>query len=278
VVDRAKYFTNHNRIELIITYRCNMKCINCEAQVRQAPSSKEMSVKQISKFIRESIENNIRWESIRVLGGEPTLHSEIYSIIECLDKYKRDFSPNTVIMVVTNGYGNFVNRILSELSTKYSIMIENSKKTSNLQSHFSPINQAPMDLEAYKNCNFINGCWIPTICGIALDIHGYYPCSAAAAIARVFGLTVARKTIPLSADDFTELLSVFCEKCGHYYSKINNAISHRQIEECTVQEIESIINSQQVVMEEQITKEIISPIWEKALYQWKIKEPKLTKY
>jgi len=43
-----------------------------------------MSVEQIQKFINESVDNNVKWERIRVMGGEPTLHPDIFEILNLL--------------------------------------------------------------------------------------------------------------------------------------------------------------------------------------------------
>lgn len=277
---RTKYLVNHNRIEIIVTYECNRNCYNCEAQVRQAPSKEKMTVEQIEKFVSESIANSIKWEYIRVLGGEPTLHKDIHKIIEIIANYKNNYSPETIIVLVTNGYGAYVNKVIDELKEKYEIKIENSNKNSDIQSHFSPINQAPIDLEEYKDQDLEKGCWIPTICGIALDLHGYYPCSASAAADRVFGYDLGRKSLPQTEDSFLDLYKPFCHKCGHYYNEINDIADFEIADMERVEELEELINANQdrIGKKMNLKEEIISPVWEKALRKWRKAPPTLLKY
>ena len=110
-------------------------------------------LEQIEKFLKQSIEKNVKWKSIRLLGGEPTLHPEIEKIVQILLEYKEKYSKECNITVVSNGSGEFVNSILDRLKNKYTIEIQNSNKISDIQVGFSPVNQAPIDMEEYKLLN-----------------------------------------------------------------------------------------------------------------------------
>lgn len=279
-MNRISYPANIFRIELIITYRCNRRCFNCEAQVRQAPDSLDMTLKQITKFVAESKECGRKWDQIRVLGGEPTLHNEIDEIIKLLCDYKKSFSPNTQITIVTNGYGEYVTTVLKRLKERYDIVIENSHKISDIQPSFSPINQAPLDECEYHDQEYSKGCWIPTICGIALDKYGYYPCSASAAADRIFGADVGKKSLPLSSDVFRDDFRYFCSRCGHFLNEINYIAT----EECKsteeIDKLEELINSNQAQMAKKhfLFSECISPTWANALKKWKENKPAMTEY
>jgi len=239
--------------------------------VRQAPSKEKITVEQIENFIAESIENSKKWEHIRILGGEPTLHKDINKIMKVLVEYKNNYSKETIITLVTNGYGDYVNKIKDELEVNYDIKIENSNKTSDIQSHFSPINQAPIDMVEYKNEDFTKGCWITTICGIALDLHGYYPCSASAAADRVLRFGLGMKKFPLAEDSLSNSFTPFCSRCGHYYNEINDIAEFETADMGKVEELEHLINSNQKRIGEKmnLTEEIISPVWKKALKEWR---------
>lgn len=277
---RTKYERSLDRIELIITYQCNRKCYNCEALVRQAPSNECMQVEQIQKFIEESVENKIKWKNIRVLGGEPTLHKDIDKIIELLVNYKNKYSPNTNIAIISNGTGAYVNTVLKELAEKYAIDVQNSNKISDVQPQFSPINQAPIDVEEYKNMDFSKGCWITTVCGIALDMYGYYPCSAAAAAARVFGYDVGRKHMPSKSDTMDDLFPKFCRICGHHYNKINEISNLEVANNDNVEELEKTIELNQKRIENQtsLDYEVISKTWKQVLLNYKKQPLILNKY
>ena len=88
-----QFSPSHRYAEIDITYKCNLKCINCNRSCTQAPSDLEMPVAKIEKFIKQSIEKQFEWERIRILGGEPTLHSRIFDIIGLLIDYRREHNP-----------------------------------------------------------------------------------------------------------------------------------------------------------------------------------------
>lgn len=277
---RTKYERSVERIELIITYKCNRRCYNCEASVRQAPSNDYMTVEQIQKFVDESIEKQIKWKNIRVLGGEPTLHKDIQAIISVLFKYKQKFNTKTQITIVTNGTGKLVNTVIDELVDEFHINVQNSNKKSDIQPQFSPVNQAPIDVEEYKNMDFTKGCWITTACGIALDMYGYYPCSAAAATARVFGYDIGRKYLPEKSDRMDDLYPRFCSICGHYYNEINNLSDFPIANDDNADELEELINEKQKLIEStmNLKDEVISKTWREQLDKYKNQTPVMTRY
>lgn len=281
--NRAKFERNIRRIEIMITYACNMSCYNCEAMVRQAPASEAMTVEQIEKFVAESIEHNKKWESIRVIGGEPTVHKDVIQIFEVLQKYKEEFSPETVITIVTNGHGDFVKNRIKILSEKFGIKVDSSDKVSDEQYHFTPINQAPIDYDHMKNEDLTKGCWITSFCGIALSKHGYYPCTSSAAIDRVFGFDKGRKDFPADNDSMNDLFEQFCKLCGHYEHELNNRVNFDVKDESDVIKLEEVVRGNKRKIDEvKASKRIIddstSPTWTEGLDNWRTNKPVLTKY
>ncbi len=208
-----RYIRSRSQIELDITYHCNLKCINCDRSCRQAPSTEQMTVEQIQMFVKESIEKNAKWERIKVLGGEPTLHPDLLKILSLLLEYKKHFSSSVRIQLFTNGYGNKVASILSKVPIE--IEIKNSMYPSDTNK-FIPFNKAPTDSILLKMADFSNGCWITSKCGIGLTPYGYYCCAAAGSVDRVFGFDIGRKELPPANDTMVDQLRVFCELCGHY--------------------------------------------------------------
>jgi hypothetical protein len=54
--------TNRKRrdyAEIEITYKCNLKCINCNRSCAQAPSDLEMPVSDVENFVAQSIEKKL---------------------------------------------------------------------------------------------------------------------------------------------------------------------------------------------------------------------------
>jgi molybdenum cofactor biosynthesis enzyme MoaA len=105
-----EYKPNHHRIEIDITFKCNLNCFNCNRSCRQAPSDEAMSVDQIKKFIGESISQIRKWECITIMGGEPTLHPGIFEIIKILLLYCKEHSPETSIRIASNGFARRLKR------------------------------------------------------------------------------------------------------------------------------------------------------------------------
>ena len=241
------YKQNHYKIEIDITYKCNLKCMNCNRSCRQAASEECMSVEQIEKFIKESKEQKRKWEQITIAGGEPTLHPNIFDIIQLLLSYKKNFSPNTRLEFVTNGYGYEVNSVLSKIPSE--VVIRNTKKQP-IPFCFYPFNTAPIDVGKYKYADYSNGCSVVQICGVGLTRYGYYTSSVAGGIDRVCGFNIGRKSLPSLDDSMVDQRKILCRYCGHFKEFIN-----------------------------EITKEEkISLSWEKAYENYQNKKPYLSLY
>lgn len=240
-----EYTRSREFIEIDITYRCNLKCINCNRSCRQAPSNEQMTVEQIQNFIKESIDNNVNWERIRVMGGEPTLHPNIFEILNLLLEYKKKKSPDTHIQLVTNGFGKIVNNIISKVPKE--IEIDNPSKKSGVQL-FDPFNMAPQDSVRYRYADYSSGCGVISIDGVGLTPYGYYPCAVAGGIDRILGFDYGRKKLPSSDDSMTDQLEVFCKLCGHFRAAKRTNI------------------------------EVMSPTWKIAYEKYKKRKPKLSLY
>lgn len=101
-----RYRRSRKSIEIDITWDCNLYCYNCNRSCRQAPTDDQMTVEQIQQFVDESQQAAIQWERIRVIGGEPTLHPQLFNILDVLLAYRHHQNksqPNSRIEVVTNG-------------------------------------------------------------------------------------------------------------------------------------------------------------------------------
>lgn len=208
-----QYKRSYRLIEIDITYRCNLRCPNCNRSCGQAPSKEEMTVEQIEEFIKNSIDNNVKWKQIRLIGGEPTLHSKFFTILELLLIYRSTYNPDLHIVVATNGFGDYVKKVLSKIPKD--IIIENTYKDFEIPTFF-PFNIAPKDSILYKNVDYSNGCRIIYDCGIGLTPYGYYPCAVAGGIDRIFNFGMGRKEFPSHDDLMIDQLETFCRLCGHF--------------------------------------------------------------
>jgi hypothetical protein len=209
----SRYHVNHQRIILDLTFACNLGCYNCNRSCTQAPSDDAMTVDQIRKFVRESVDAQRRWSYIQLEGGEPTLHPDLDEIVSELLRYKLEHSPETQIVLCTNGVDRS-SSITKDLPEE--VEIWNSKKQGRFHERFVAFNRAPMDDPRFRKADYTRACHIPTFWGIGLNRYGYYPCSASGGIDRVFGFDFGRKTLPAQDDPMLKECEAFCRWCGNF--------------------------------------------------------------
>jgi len=215
---RKQFIPNQNKIEIDITYQCDLKCVGCNRSCTQAPSNEMMSVIQIQNFILESIKLNKKWELINILGGEPTMHPNFIEIVNIiLFQYIDNFSPTTILQVTSNGLPS-AKLIINELPTHKNLVLDKlSFKTSNKVEYFSPFNDAPIDNPKFENADYSKGCWVTAYCGIGLNSFGLYACSVIGGIDRVVGKNIGIKSLAeIDTIKLTNQLSEFCKYCGNY--------------------------------------------------------------
>jgi Radical SAM superfamily/4Fe-4S single cluster domain len=242
------WISNKKKVEIEITTTCNMRCYNCSRAVRQAPSNESMSIRQIEQFIRESIELEWNWEQIVLTGGEATLHPKILEILETIKQYK-NIKPECDIIILTNGHGNEVKKVLVTLPDW--VKVVNSEKDGIIH-EFTAYNLAPKDFEKYKEADLNKGCLVTEYCGLGLTRYGYYPCGPGASVDRVFGFDIGIKKLSLLDDHLIKnQLNVLCRNCGFF---LNN-FGIKQIDE-----------------------EKLSKSWKEACQKYKQKRPNLSLY
>ena len=208
-----QYRRSRDLIEIDITYACNLRCLNCNRSVTQAPEALHMPLARVTSFVEESIARGKRWRRIRVLGGEPTVHPDFQAIVVELQRYVR-WNPSCIIEVATNGHGSHVEAQLELLPKE--VWIDNSAKTSTIQPHFGPFNLAPIDDPQFRGAHFGNACFVPDRCGMGLTPTGYYPCAVAGGIDRILGSRLGRGSLPEDSDDMLEELEKLCRLCGRF--------------------------------------------------------------
>jgi hypothetical protein len=241
------YRQNHYRIEIDIIYSCNLSCANCDRSASRVSSDERMSVEQIEKFTSESIQQGRRWERIALLGGEPTLHPGLLDMIETLLSYKKTYSPQVRVQVVTNGNGTNVERVLQRLPAE--IEVRNSHKAKEGQ-HFYPAQLAPIDYPSYRFADYANACDNVELCGLGLTPYGYYTSAVAGAIDRIFGFDVGRKTLPEVSDSLLEQRRLLCQYCGYFRRKVSEITDQPRV----------------------------SITWQKAYQRYQTEKPKLSRY
>lgn len=211
------YTPSHDRIIIDITASCDLNCIDCcrSCGFDQAMSTEHMGMEQVGRFISQSISQSRRWKEIVLEGGEPTLHPELSEILDLLLDYKYKHSSATRIKVLTNGYSERSRNVIGKLSKK-KIAIFNSNKKSNRNLDHCGFNCAPCDLAEFKHVDFSQGCYLPTLHGLGLTKHGYYPHPICGGIDRVFGFDIGRRYLPDADDPMKDLFTALCPLCGFF--------------------------------------------------------------
>jgi sulfatase maturation enzyme AslB (radical SAM superfamily) len=217
-----RYQRSRDRIELDITWACNLRCFNCNRSCEQAPTGEGMSLHDVDAFVAETVAAGKRWSRIRVLGGEPTLHPDFLAILDRLRAWRAEHAPDAVIEVVSNGHGEKVLAALARIPPD--VRVENTAKLGPDQP-FQTFNVAPIDLPAYQNADFVNGCAVTSTCGIGRTAGGYYPCAVAGGIDRIVGLEMGRPTLPSDDDDMFDQLDAFCRRCGSFKRLVEEPVS-----------------------------------------------------
>lgn len=223
---RKTFLPNINKVEIDITYKCNLKCLGCNRSCTQAPTNESVELLDIKQFVEESLIANKKWELINILGGEPTLHPEFEKIIEYIHvEYIIKQSPKTKLQVVSNGYDEKSRKLCDEIRAKYkNVGIDyGSYKTDRVVQYFSPFNDAPIDDDRFKEADFKKGCWVTSYCGIGLNKNGYYACAVAGGIDRICNKNMAiPKLTEITNEKLEQQLEEFCQYCGNFKAYEDN--------------------------------------------------------
>lgn len=177
-----------------------------------------MTIEQIKAFVRESIEIGKKWELINLLGGEPTVHKDFLEIVDIILKdYIEKYSPETILQITSNGYGELVRERLSKLPKHNNLVINYASfKEDRIVPYFSAFNDAPIDKPDGNKKEYYKGCWVTSYCGIGLNHMGYYPCAVAGGIDRVFKFNLGIQSLKEVDESIAKYLNTFCRYCGNF--------------------------------------------------------------
>lgn len=206
-------------IELDLTEFCNYSCHHCSRVCEMAPSNREMTIDQVNDFVKESIELDWKWKRIRLIGGEPTMHSKFLEVLNVINEYKKH-NPNCLIDMMTNG-GKTYRRIKDKIPNWLHVIDHANFKTCGDDVRHHAFYVAPIDVGQWNENNVC--CYSPGHCGMSLGVYGYYPCVLCGAINRTFKLDVPaiQSLKDVTYEKLTENLHDFCKLCGDYLSPRN---------------------------------------------------------
>jgi hypothetical protein len=143
-------------VDIDITYACTLRFYNCNRSCGQQPTADLMSVGQLNHFLEEIRSRQIRWRLINLVGGDTTCHPHFQAMVDLVLKYCEEFSPDTCVKVFSNRYSARTKKLLSELPSR--VLVDDSAKTSSVQTHHTAFNVAPIDVRKYMRADFSNGC------------------------------------------------------------------------------------------------------------------------
>jgi len=242
---------NRHIFEINVTNMCNLRCPNCQACVGIAPDFTHISLKHVEKFIEDAISLKCCWDTIKLTGGEPTLHPQFKEIVFLLDKY-RLFNRSSIkksglripvcqFKLLTNGTNSEFTKGLPKW-----LKLQNQNSIPNkIWNIFESFNVSPIDTPEYKDIDkkvFRQLCSRVTKCGgCALGADGlYYSCEVSYHVDRVFdlktGVTTLKQLLDATDNEARDRLAKCCMYCGYFkYPR------------------------------DVVTKQVVSPSWKKAI-------------
>jgi len=212
---RWRYFPNNN-LGIFISTGCNLSCFNCQTSARQAPANDIMTVGQLETIVSEAIDLKYYWNAIILTGGEPTLHPQLFELLEVLKKYK-NFNPGCQFRLETNGAGGPTQAVLKKIPDW--IAVCNSEKKEGKDDYaFLTYQVAPVDMPADRSADFSKGCFVLSECyGLCATMFGYYPCSPCMNVARVFGSDIGiQKLSKVTEKALRGQMKILCQYCGFF--------------------------------------------------------------
>lgn len=190
------------KIEIDINTVCNLSCNNCNRFSNYKTTWYSMDISVIESFIEDNkwLGKNL---TVCILGGEPTLHKDIFLIIDKLKKY-------FCVTIATNGVREF----------NTDIIVENSSKQKGVQYDFAPTMMAPKD-DNIPETEYMLGCKQSSTCGLGYSELGYYACS----IAKALDFRLVKEGIKnpsgansiFTIDEYKQNKDL-CGYCGSYYN------------------------------------------------------------
>jgi hypothetical protein len=212
-------------IEIQINTICDCSCFGCD-RMSDVITDDSMTVEQVRRFVDESLDLRWEWERIRILGGEPSLHKELNTIVEQLMHYRRFYS-KCFLQLLSNGLGKLWKPAPWKPDTSIHDWLcdrgvdphVEAKERGTTPPWFWNTRIVPFDRDS--NCGPLEPCGIFGVrgCGLGLTRQGYFLDGAGAAVARVAGIdcgVMALKDVTWEA--MIDQAHKLCKYCGQWNS------------------------------------------------------------
>lgn len=201
-----------NVFELDITWKCNLACANCTRRCDLLSPGPDMTPEFFEKQLYGT---RHAWNAIYIMGGEPTLHPQLNEFIDIIAAYCRK-NPKCQGTLVSNCHSEKTKAILYDICFRtQNIQVRHAAKNiatgvGARPSRFWTVNIAPRDFPEFAEHDYARGCGQQMRCGLQLTINGWYHCSMAGGIDRVFGF--GGDTLEGTLKN--PRLGLFCQFCG----------------------------------------------------------------
>jgi hypothetical protein len=207
-----------------------------------------MSLEQVRRYALATAPLISAQSRINIVGGEPTLHPQIFEVLDILVEVIRP-RMKIPIQFFSSGIGSKVNQVLGQIRQRYitqsapfypvynyawaSLVIREShiqfyviNTKGSFATHIKdyinkyhiPIFRAAQDLLPYCK-DYVSLCKDKLCYGYSLSPYGIYICSVASTISRIFKLGEGLDHIPSTEED-KEQVDRLCHLCAVPCSKI----------------------------------------------------------
>lgn len=262
------YVPASGKIEMHITYRCNLTCTACTRESFLArPHTPDMTIEDLHEFFRQA--DLIGWRDmpgpgggekprVVLIGGEPTLHPDFLEFVDLIQKWS-----NTYVQVFSNGTTKKSKALLARAnelgasiqgSTFKPVSIRSGKDVDDgwwcLTTCVSPIDAGiGWHGKCFSHCS--------EICGLSVDHDGYSPCAVGHSASTVLGLGAVTKNLADLWDEEKAKAMTFaqCEHCGWNMRGRAKGEDLETFEKYAAQ------------LPKLKSETLVSPIWQKALSQ-----------
>lgn len=212
----SQHQPNLRHLEIHVTYRCVLRCFHCSNNVQQAPSNETMPYELIENVIHESVRLNWPWEWLVLHGGEAALHPKFEKICQLLAAYKKSHNPSVKLFCCSSGWTDFIKSKLNYAQSLGFGREDSGKNGDPYVVYHVPISNSPVD----NSEDYYLGCFQTSKCGIAVNTHGFYPCSPMAASQRLFGYEpLCTRLEDVTTEKLAAGFALACQHCG--YARVN---------------------------------------------------------
>lgn len=235
-----------SKIELHLTYRCNLTCASCSrASYLRKPHTEDMTIEDAREVFRQCDE--LGWQPLVILiGGEPTAHPQFLDFArisrEWMKRQNR-VGPCSEVQVYSNGHSERERRLCDEAREKYDCSIVKSE----WKPEGSRVGGEP-DMPDWHLGMFVSPtdaglpfqgtcyCHSAEICGAGADHYGYSVCPTGLSIGALLegqGVLAAPVRTKRLADLFDPAWAeaatkAMCSACGYGVSKRHGKPEERE--------------------------------------------------